>query len=205
MKLHRARKQADWLAVSRRQRNGWQRLAVRTHGAITPGNILTVLGLLMVIYGLVLVASGQYFIGLVWLAVGRFCDLLDGWLAEYTGTKSPLGALFDATADKIETAATVVVLVATGLLPLWLAILVILPHVLITGLSAAAGIRGRPFHPSRAGKLSMALAWLGLVMVVLAKATAGVDAGWLQTTAYLVCAAAAAWALWAAVGYARHR
>ncbi len=204
IKLHRSRKQADWARLGRKRRNGWQRLAARTSGVVTLGNVFTLIGLLIVAAGLILIVQESYLLGLVLLVVGRLCDLLDGWLADLTATKSPLGALFDATADKVETAATVIVLVATGLLPIWLALAVLLPHAITAVLSLNAGLRGRPFQPSRAGKASMAIAWLGLAAVVLAAVVPG-SGGLILGVAYGVCAMATVVGLGASRDYLHRR
>ncbi|GAC1388050.1 MAG: CDP-alcohol phosphatidyltransferase family protein [Candidatus Saccharimonadales bacterium] len=166
MQLHRSKNKPDWATVSRRQYNGWQSLAMRTYGIITPGNLLTTIGFLIVLLGLVFINQQQYILGGVALAVGRLCDIADGWLAQETDTKSPLGELFDATADKVCTFMTLIVIVITKIAPLWIIVLIAIPHVLISIIAIIAALRHNRLHPSKIGKISMALAWLCLVSFV---------------------------------------
>jgi phosphatidylglycerophosphate synthase len=162
MDLHRAGKQADWYKVASRRRNGWQRLAAASKGLLTIGNVLTLIGVVLVICGLWAVVRHHYWLAIVLLVTGRGCDLLDGWLANMTGTKSPLGEKFDATADKVETGLALLVLAFAHLVP-WPAVIVLtIPHLLIAVLATIAVVHGKLLHPSRLGKLSMAAAWLAL-------------------------------------------
>jgi phosphatidylglycerophosphate synthase len=101
-------------------------------------------------------------LGAVFIITGRLCDLIDGWLADRTGTKSPLGEAVDATADKLGTAATIIVLPLAGLMPIELAIALVVPQAAIAVMALFARRRGRGLHPSRWGKLSMAAATAAL-------------------------------------------
>jgi phosphatidylglycerophosphate synthase len=167
MNLHRIEGHAEWVDVPAARRNAWQRMAARTSGVITIGNFISVLGLASVPYGLLLVVhEHRYLLGLGILIAGRLCDLLDGWLADKTGTKSPLGEMIDATFDKLSIGLTVIILAAAGILPLWVLLLLVLPHIFVAILALLAWRRGQGLHPSRSGKNSMAVAWVSLVAYV---------------------------------------
>src|SRR5690349_11384075 len=101
MKLHHAGTKPDWDLVAASKRNSWQRLAKLSYGVMTPGNLLSFIGILLVGIGLAAINRQHIWKGLVLLAMGRLCDILDGSAAEYTGTKSPLGEAVDASLDKI--------------------------------------------------------------------------------------------------------
>jgi phosphatidylglycerophosphate synthase len=162
MNLHRTTGKPDWAGIRQQDYTYWQLLAVATRGFVTPGNIITVLGLGLVVYGLVVLLGGQYWLGGSLIVIGRLLDLVDGWAADMTRTKSPLGELFDATADKLETVAAIIVMYIAQLAPWWLLSSLLLPHVVIAVISLVARMCGIELHPSRAGKVSMALLWLGL-------------------------------------------
>jgi phosphatidylglycerophosphate synthase len=167
MQLHRARGN-DWDTIATEQRNRWQAIASRTGGFVSPGNIITVIGGLLVAAGLILLAYQQN----TWLAVallllGRLADLADGWTADRTGTKSPVGETFDAVIDKLELLGAVVVLWATALLPDVVFAALLLHVAYNSGLSVVERTRGRGLHPSRSGKLAAALEWIVIPLYVV--------------------------------------
>lgn len=69
---------------------------------------------------------------LVFLAAGA-SDALDGWLARAWNVRSRLGAMLDPLADKALLISVFVTLAAIGLLPDWLALLVVFREVMILG------------------------------------------------------------------------
>lgn len=60
-------------------------------------------------------------------------DAIDGWLARVRNARSALGALLDPIADKALLVSVYVTLAAIGVLPDWLAILVVFRDLLIVG------------------------------------------------------------------------
>lgn len=170
MKLHRTDTKPDWENAESSKRNRWQQLAATTSGAITPGNIVTFIGIGLVGWGLFAIVNEQYWWGSGLIIIGRLCDLLDGWLAEATSTKSPLGELLDATIDKLGTILTIAVFYYAALAPWWALTLLLLPHIMIIFISLRARRSGVTLHPSKKGKLSMAILWVALFGLVLAKA-----------------------------------
>jgi phosphatidylglycerophosphate synthase len=205
MQLHRAAGN-DWDVVPPAQRNGWQRMASRTAGIVTPGNFLTILGAILVVRGLVLLAKHSD----TWLAVGvlmlgRVADLADGFMADRTGTKSTLGEALDATADKLELLGAVVVIWLLSLISdVVFAVLIV--HAVYNGLLSLYEHFGRRnLHPSRSGKLAAAIEWL---VIGLFAVDAGVKlpAGWhaLVLSAAWVLFAVFVWlAVVSSVGYTR--
>jgi phosphatidylglycerophosphate synthase len=169
MNLHRIEGKAEWENIPASHRNNWQKVAARTAGVVTIGNFLSVVGLLSIPAGLWLIISGHAFLaGIIILGAGRLCDLLDGWLADKTGTKSPLGEKIDVVFDKISTGVTVLVLASVAILP-WLALgLLLLPHIIIAAVGLLAFRRGHKLHASISGKWSMAAAWFCIVAFVAA-------------------------------------
>lgn len=203
MNLHRTTGASDWQAVSVSERNLWQRIAARTHGIVTPGNIVTVIGLGLVIVGLGALLQAHYIMGTILVVVGRLFDLLDGWLAHATATKSPLGEIFDAAADKVGTILTVVTLFVGMFGPWWLLCLLVLPHVAIPIIAYSGRRRHKKIHPSRLGKLSMAAAWVGLIGLIIVHAA---QLSWPALGAimvYAICLLSSAMGLWSALGYAK--
>jgi phosphatidylglycerophosphate synthase len=139
-------------------------------GVVSPANIITVVGLGMVIYGLGVILHHQFWLGLVLLVIGRLLDIADGLVADATQTKSSLGELFDAAADKIGTLLTIVVLIAAGVTYWWVITALILPQVIIPLVILYKKYKGIKVHPTRQGKLSMAATWVGIPGLLLSKA-----------------------------------
>jgi phosphatidylglycerophosphate synthase len=203
MQLHRTTGMADWLAIPPQSHTMWQRLAARTHGIVTLSNAVTILGFALVLIGLQEIFNQHYVAGTVLLATGRICDILDGWLAELTRTKSPLGELLDAAIDKILTILTVAIFLVLHIAPVWVLVALVTPHVLIVVVLLGWRIRKRAFHPSLVGKLSMAGVWLCLLIYALAHIVQ-LPAAALTATQIIVVASSAA-GLYAAAQYARGR
>lgn len=101
-------------------------------------------------------------------------DGIDGWLAKRFGWFTRLGGLLDPIADKLLAAGLFVALAATGLLPAWLAVLVILRDVVIIGGATAYNflVGPVPGEPTRISKLNTALELL-LILFVLTRAAIG--------------------------------
>lgn len=203
MQLHRTTGKPDWLAVPPVSHNIWQRVAVRTHGIGTPSNAVTLVGFVLVLIGLQQILTQHYLLGTVLLITGRLCDILDGWVAELTRTKSPLGELLDAAIDKIVTILTVAIFFAAHIAPTWVLIALVTPHILIAIIILRWRIHKVAFHPSLVGKLSMAGVWLSLVVYALDHVV-HLPAAALTVTQVIVVASSAA-GFYAATLYARGR
>ena len=97
-------------------------------------------------------------------------DAVDGWIARVWNARSALGALLDPVADKALLVSVYVTLAAIGVLPDWLAILVVFRALLIVGgvvLLWVLGIpaRIRPLLISKANTFAqLALAALALLL-----------------------------------------
>jgi phosphatidylglycerophosphate synthase len=170
MNLHRSDSKPDWENVDQKKRTIWQRIAAATNGIVTPANLATLIGFGLVVVGLLDIINENYWWGSALIIVGRLFDLLDGWLAESTKTKSPLGELLDAAIDKVGTILTIVAFYIATLAPWWVLSGLLLPHVIIIFISLNARRRGVQLHPSRIGKLSMAAVWVALFGLVFIKA-----------------------------------
>jgi phosphatidylglycerophosphate synthase len=166
MKLHRATR-SDWSEVAPQQRTVLQRWAAGSRGIITPGNLISLIGAALVVRGLYEIRHAQLIGGVAILLVGRMADVLDGLVADYTKTKSPLGEAVDASVDKILILLTLYVLLDRHLLPIAVVIVMAVHAAYSIGVSSV----GRHFkivlHPSRAGKLGATLEWLCVGLYLL--------------------------------------
>jgi CDP-diacylglycerol--glycerol-3-phosphate 3-phosphatidyltransferase len=184
MNLHRSAGQPDWELVKEADRTSVQKLAAATWGLMTPPNAITVIGLIIVILGLISILEQSYWIGLLLLTAGRLMDIVDGLVADKTGTKSSVGEIFDAAADKVGTILTLIVILFANITSFWVIVALIIPQLVIPIISFYKKRKGRGVHPTRAGKLSMALTWVGIVGLIIVKALN--DPLWLETIFYAV-------------------
>ena len=115
-------------------------------------------------------------------------DAVDGWLARRHGV-SALGTLLDPLADKMLLTSMFVTLTAVGLLPLWLAILVVFRDVMIVGGIGILRLIGsavtiRPLIVSKVNTVAQ----IALVGVALAEAGFPVHPPYLRAALILVVA-----------------
>ncbi len=119
-------------------------------------NALTLLRLILVpgflvavIYEKIAAALGIF----VWAGI---TDFLDGYLARRLKQETPLGARLDPVADKLLLNVAFIALAAKGMLPAWLAVLVVARDFFILIGLAWLGFLGRQISttPSRWGKLA---------------------------------------------------
>jgi cardiolipin synthase len=106
---------------------------------------------------------------LVFVGAG-ISDGIDGWLARVRNARSALGAILDPVADKALLVSVYVTLAAIGVLPDWLAILVVFRDVVIVGGILVLWVLGQPpaIKPLLVSKLNtvlqIALAALALLL-----------------------------------------
>jgi len=95
---------------------------------------------------------------LLFLAAG-LSDALDGWLARVMNARSTIGALLDPVADKALLVSVYVTLAAIGVLPDWLAILVVFRDLVIVGGLTLLWMAGNrpPIRPLWVSKLNTLL------------------------------------------------
>jgi cardiolipin synthase len=203
MDLHTTKVKADWDYTPANRRKTWQRLAARSGGLLTPGNILTWLGLGIVIFGLRQVSGGQLATGAIIIVVGRFLDVLDGLAADYTKTKSPLGEITDVVADKVAVFGCALVIVVRQLMPLYLIMALVVIYILISLLGAAVRIRQVELHPIRTGKLYTAFSWIGLLLYIFSDTARGISHQLLRTGAVIAIIITLALSLQSLYSYAK--
>lgn len=203
MDLHRIEGKPEWADVPPANMNIWQKVASRSGGILTIGNYFSLLGLASVPFGLGLILGGRYIAGVIVLAAGRLCDMLDGYLADKTATKSPLGEKVDATFDKVSTGLALFVLGVSGLLPWPFVALLVLPHAVVGVLALAAYFKGAGLHPSRLGKLSMAGGWIAMLAFVAAYGFSVSVHDVIVVAAWILLAASTVLSVVATIGYIR--
>ena len=124
-------------------------------------------GAALVLYGLYDFYNYHLTAGVVLIFFGRIADILDGIVAEYTKTKSPLGEAIDATIDKVLIILALVILINKDLLPLFVGVVMSVHAAYMIVLAAVARFLKTSFHPSSEGKMGATFEWLciGLYLI----------------------------------------
>ncbi len=108
-----------------------------------------------------------------WLALGIFLaaagtDLLDGYLARRWKQVTTVGTLLDPIADKLLISAALISLVQVGVLPGWMAILIVGREFAVSGLRQIAAAEGYTIKASDLGKTKMFSQVVAVSCMVLA-------------------------------------
>ncbi len=137
-------------------------------------NAISLLRIILVPPILWLIVNGQFGWALALFFVAGFSDGVDGYLAVRFDWSTRLGGLLDPAADKLLITGLFVTLAWAGLVPAWLAVIVILRDVVIVGGALAYNylVKPVPGEPTRISKLNTALQML-FVLFVLSRAGFG--------------------------------
>lgn len=186
----------DWDNIPESKLTSLQAIAKKSKGIVTISNFLSVSGLLIVLFGLVQIYNSNWALGLIAIALGRSFDLLDGYVASKTNTKSWLGEAFDTISDKIGIFAF---LITASLMSVFSAVLILtlaFHHSYIAIYGIVFG-RKHNLHPKKIGKFAMFFSWVAIIASI---ASASTDmfllnfVTYIATTCYVVlaiCAVAA--------------
>lgn len=135
-------------------------------------NIISICRILLVAPILLSITQHRFGWALGLFIVAGLSDALDGFLAKFFGWQSRLGSFLDPVADKLLLVSSYVVLSLLGLLPVWLAILVVARDLIIFGGAVAYYFLSHPYEgqPLLISKLNT-LFQLLLVFAVLVEQT----------------------------------
>jgi cardiolipin synthase len=131
-------------------------------------NAISLMRIVLVVPILMYIVDGRYGLALILFFVAGFSDGVDGFLAKRFDWHTRIGALLDPIADKLLVGGTFIAMVYTGLIPAWLAALVIIRDVVIVGGATAYNFLVRPVEgePTRISKLNTALQLLFVVFIL---------------------------------------
>lgn len=99
-----------------------------------------------------------------WLvfAIAAGSDWVDGYFARKYKEITALGKLMDPLADKVLVTTALVMLIPTGRLPAWVALIILCREIVITGLRGMASSSGVVVAASNLGKWKSTLQYIGL-------------------------------------------
>jgi CDP-diacylglycerol---glycerol-3-phosphate 3-phosphatidyltransferase len=114
-----------------------------------------------------------YMIAVLLLLLMAASDIADGPIARRLQVVSPLGVFLDTISDKIFVAGALIPMVERGLLPGWIALLIIVRDFAVSGLRSYAAAEGQVISARRWGKQKLIITVSALIWRLLAAAIAG--------------------------------
>ena len=143
------------------------------------------------VVGITIASPTSYLSGLLAFILAAISDFLDGYLARKLDLVTAFGKLMDPLADKILTSAAFLFLAASGLCPVWVAIIILSREFLVTGLRQIAVEQGLVIAADWTGKWKTtfqltfcitALMWVYLKAAGIDNALTALshEDGWLQ-------------------------
>jgi cardiolipin synthase len=132
-------------------------------------NLITLARIILVPVVVWLIASGQLRLAFLLFLAAAVSDAVDGFLAKRFGMKTELGAYLDPLADKVLIVSNYVTLGITGVIPLWIEILVVSRDFMIVGAIILSWVIDRPVkirpHMVSKANTGVQIVFAGLVLV----------------------------------------
>ena len=122
-------------------------------------NLVTLARILLVPVVVWAIASGQMRLAFLLFLAAAISDAVDGFLAKRFGMQTELGAYLDPAADKVMIVSIYATLGISGVIPLWIVILVVSRDLLIVGAIILSWLAGNPvvIKPHAVSKLNTAV------------------------------------------------
>lgn len=141
---------------------------------MTLPNLITIARLIIVPLVIVMIGQGRWGVAFVLFALAGISDAVDGYLARRFEMQSELGAYLDPLADKALLVSIYVTLSVVGVLPGWLAIVVVSRDIMIVSAIILSRLMERPvaIQPILVSKLNTAAQIAFAALVLGAKAFA---------------------------------
>jgi CDP-diacylglycerol--glycerol-3-phosphate 3-phosphatidyltransferase len=141
-------------------------------------NALTVVRILAVPFIVALLyfpAPTTCLIATILFLIAILTDLADGFWARRYNQVTNFGKFLDPLADKILIASVLIMLVELNWIPAWIAIIVIVRELLVTGLRAIAADKGQVIAADKYGKLKTIMQSVALVPLIYHYPVFGLD------------------------------
>jgi cardiolipin synthase len=156
-------------------------------------NYITLLRIVLVPFFVNLMVYHYFREALIVFVAACFTDALDGLIARVTKSKTVIGAFLDPTADKLLITSAVITLAFMGMMPIWLAIIVVSRDLILVLGGLVLYFTGHKFvaTPSWIGKSTTAMQLLSVVLLLVSRSFVGelrVTAGILVVTAAVTVA-----------------
>jgi len=94
-------------------------------------NILTIIIIFLIPFIIISIVRDDYIVALVFFIISGLTDVLDGYIARKCNYITDFGRLIDPLADKLTQISTLIAIVAKGLIPNWILIVILLKEVIM--------------------------------------------------------------------------
>ncbi len=94
--------------------------------------------------------------------IAAVSDWIDGYYARRYQVITAFGKLMDPLADKVLVTTALIMLVPTGRLPAWVALVILCREIIVTGLRGVASSSGLVIAASGLGKIKSTMQYIGL-------------------------------------------
>ncbi|MDX1503396.1 MAG: CDP-diacylglycerol--glycerol-3-phosphate 3-phosphatidyltransferase [Thermoanaerobaculia bacterium] len=151
-------------------------------GALNLPNLLSLLRIVLVPLVVVVLLTEARFDGQEYVALGLFVlaaatDFLDGYLARRHGQVTRLGKLLDPAADKILTSSALISLVALGVAPAWIVVVILAREFAVSALRSMAAADRLVLAAIATAKAKTALQMVAISLLILALRHPGLEPG----------------------------
>ena len=192
----------------------------------TPANKVTLARILLIpLFVLVLVApwpaafpaSLQLDMAKPWIAAAVFIilsmtDMLDGYLARSRGEVTDFGKFMDPLADKLLVTAALLGLIELGVIPSWVALIIISREFIVSGVRMVAASKGEVIAASWYGKVKTVFQMIAIVLFIIKDSdviyvSSSLRADWLYIFSWFIMVIALAMTIISMIDYlykARH-
>jgi cardiolipin synthase (CMP-forming) len=157
---------------------------------MTIPNLITIARLIIVPLVIVMILQDQWQAAFALFVIAGVSDAVDGFIARRFDMRSELGAYLDPVADKALLVSIYIVMAILGVIPAWLAILVVSRDVMIVSAVVLSWVMENPVEikPFLISKLNTA-AQIGFAAALLAAKAFGIGLGfWLGPATVTVAA-----------------
>jgi len=145
-----------------------------------------------VVVALLLVAPPHRIAAAILFALASITDYLDGYLARRWQVVSQFGVFADLMADKLLVAATLIAMVGVGVVPAWIAIVIVGRELVVSGLRSWAAARGVVIPAGIWGKGKTLLTLIAVTIAIV---------NWSARLSYILLVAATILTLLSALDY----
>ena len=129
-------------------------------------NLISIIRIILIVPVLLLIYHESYDLALFLFLLAGLSDVLDGYLAKKFDWRTRVGALLDPVADKLLVAGTFIILTWLGLVPFWLAAIVVSRDIIIALGVFIYSFVYEPFH-GEATKISKINTFLEILYVLI--------------------------------------
>ncbi|MDO9582353.1 MAG: CDP-diacylglycerol--glycerol-3-phosphate 3-phosphatidyltransferase [Desulfomicrobium sp.] len=132
----------------------------------------------------------------IFFIVAILTDLADGFWARKYNQVTNFGKFLDPLADKVLIASVMIMLVALNWIPAWIAIIVIVRELLVTGLRAIAADKGQVIAADNYGKMKTIMQSVAMIPLIYHYPLFGIDVAQVGFLLLLVAVALTLYSGW---------